>query len=433
MIDSAIRSLAVVPTPATVPTPPDRAAHPTVAAHPFAEVLRQNRLAAATPVATPASGADATPDAGRPAPVESNGSSDAMPSDPAPAQRDATQAKTRTAGSSRESSRSTPVDASSTDAPARPSTDDAHANGNAARDPATAANDPTPSAATLPGAPPDLARRIDADADDRSAAMRGKAAATSDLARGRDAATEAPEAAAPAGTGTPHGDSAGSTTDRGVALAAAADASASGDAGIDKNPGSSSTASFAGLLAESRASHAATSPVERSNSDAVTPLAQPVGFTGNGAAVASPALPTPVHSPDFAAAFGLQVSVLAKDGVQHAELHLNPADMGPVSIQITLDGSQARVDFGADVAATRQAIEAGLPELASALRDAGFTLAGGGVAQHSGANGGDRGDTDPRANGSASARLASARVAGIDTAAQRLASRAAAGGVDLYA
>ena len=93
-------------------------------------------------------------------------------------------------------------------------------------------------------------------------------------------------------------------------------------------------------------------------------------------------MPTPFGAPDFAQAFGLQVNVLAKDGVQHAELHLNPAEMGPVSVQITVDGTQARIDFGADVLATRQAIEAGLPELASALRDAGFTLHGGGVSQH---------------------------------------------------
>ncbi len=93
-------------------------------------------------------------------------------------------------------------------------------------------------------------------------------------------------------------------------------------------------------------------------------------------------LSTPVNAPEFREALGVQVSLLARDGVQTAELHLNPADMGPVSIQIVMDGNQARVDFGADVAATRAAIEAGMPELASAMRDAGFTLAGGGVSQH---------------------------------------------------
>jgi flagellar hook-length control protein FliK len=126
--------------------------------------------------------------------------------------------------------------------------------------------------------------------------------------------------------------------------------------------------------------------------------------------------------------------VLAKDGVQHAELHLNPAEMGPVSVSITLDGTQARVDFGADVAATRHAIESGLPELASALRDAGFTLAGGGVAQHSGSRSGTSGDGDGSSSGrAASSRAPAATVASLDSAARKLNRAAAAGGVDLYA
>jgi flagellar hook-length control protein FliK len=68
--------------------------------------------------------------------------------------------------------------------------------------------------------------------------------------------------------------------------------------------------------------------------------------------------------------------------VQTARLQLNPAEMGPISVQIALDGSAARVDFQADVAATREVIEASLPALAGALQDAGLTLAGGGVFQH---------------------------------------------------
>ena len=141
------------------------------------------------------------------------------------------------------------------------------------------------------------------------------------------------------------------------------------------------------------------------------------------------AVPTPVNAPDFAQALGLQLSVLAKDGVQTAELHLNPADMGPVSVQIVMDGTQARVDFGADVAATRQAIEAGLPELASALRDAGFTLAGGGVSQHAGGRsaGGGTGSSEPRPD---RRQVAPAEVQRVATAARRIVT---AGGVDLFA
>jgi flagellar hook-length control protein FliK len=145
------------------------------------------------------------------------------------------------------------------------------------------------------------------------------------------------------------------------------------------------------------------------------------------------AVPTPVDAPDFAQALGLQMSVLTRDGVQQAELHLNPADMGPVSVQIVMDGTQARIDFGADVAATRQAIEAGLPELASALRDAGFTLAGGGVSQHSSGRG-DAGGAGTRDGGSESRgnarRVTDDTVARVGSAARRVVT---AGGLDLYA
>jgi len=143
------------------------------------------------------------------------------------------------------------------------------------------------------------------------------------------------------------------------------------------------------------------------------------------------ALATPIDSPDFASALGVRVSVLVQDGVQQAELHLNPAETGPVSIHISLDGTAARVDFGADLAATRAAIERGLPELASALRDAGVTLTGGGVSQHAGGH----------ASGDDDARRSTARLDGgghpaatpIAAESRRVMRTVAAGGVDLYA
>ena len=90
-------------------------------------------------------------------------------------------------------------------------------------------------------------------------------------------------------------------------------------------------------------------------------------------------LATPVTSPLFAQSLGAQVSLLAKDGVQTAVLQLNPAEMGPITVQIVMDGSAARVEFQAAQADTRALIETSLPALAGALQDAGLTLAGGGV------------------------------------------------------
>ncbi|MDQ6629708.1 MAG: flagellar hook-length control protein FliK, partial [Pseudomonadota bacterium] len=155
--------------------------------------------------------------------------------------------------------------------------------------------------------------------------------------------------------------------------------------------------------------------------------------TAVNATASSATLPTPVASPDFPAAFGMQVSALTKDGVQQAQLHLNPAEMGPVSIHIALDGKLAHIDFGADMAATRQAIEASLPALASALRDAGFTLAGGGVAQHSGSDRGGRDEQRSAGSAPAWASADKATIGAIDGAARRQSQRLAGGGIDLFA
>jgi flagellar hook-length control protein FliK len=104
------------------------------------------------------------------------------------------------------------------------------------------------------------------------------------------------------------------------------------------------------------------------------------------AAQPTAALPAPIDSPAFAPSLATQVRWWASDGVQQAQLLLNPAEMGPVAVKILLDGREARIDFSADLAATRGAIEAALPVLAAALDDGGLKLTGGGVhdgsAQH---------------------------------------------------
>jgi flagellar hook-length control protein FliK len=204
-------------------------------------------------------------------------------------------------------------------------------------------------------------------------------------------------------------------------------------------------ASFARVgadAADSNTTRAATSPlIELAKAATVAPgalrteatlptAAAPAADTAaaNPAAPVDAAVATPLASPEFAQAFAVQVSVLLRDGVQRAELHLNPAEMGPVSVHIVVDGTQARIDFGADALATRQAIEAGLPELASALRDAGMTLQGGGVSQHARDPHEGAGPGDGSAASRASWRDDDPRPATV--VHQRT---VAAGGVDLYA
>lgn len=98
---------------------------------------------------------------------------------------------------------------------------------------------------------------------------------------------------------------------------------------------------------------------------------------------ASATLPTAVNSPEFPQALadrvGMWVKATGEDGTLSAELHLNPAEMGPISVKISLDGQSAQVDFAAANLETRRAIEASLPALSASLDDAGFSLGGSGV------------------------------------------------------
>ncbi|MEO8124703.1 MAG: flagellar hook-length control protein FliK [Burkholderiales bacterium] len=156
-----------------------------------------------------------------------------------------------------------------------------------------------------------------------------------------------------------------------------------------------------------------------------------------GRAGASIALPTPLAAPDFAKALGAQVSLFARNGLAQAELQLTPAEMGPIRVQIVIDGAHARVDFAADSATTRQVIERGLPELASALREQGLTLSGGGVFQHAPDQRGDAQTPAGRLTRiSRGAGLRADETIAAESAEPAARARAIAaqrGGVDLYA
>ncbi|MFT3856587.1 MAG: flagellar hook-length control protein FliK [Aquabacterium sp.] len=97
----------------------------------------------------------------------------------------------------------------------------------------------------------------------------------------------------------------------------------------------------------------------------------------------SATLNTPFGSPEFPQALAEKVSMWVNtardDGPMTAELHLNPAEMGPINVKISLDGQSAHVDFAAAALETRQAIESSLSMLSSALNDVGLSLTGGGV------------------------------------------------------
>lgn len=136
-----------------------------------------------------------------------------------------------------------------------------------------------------------------------------------------------------------------------------------------------------------------------------------------------------VGTPEFAPALGAHLVTLVRDGTEHAQLRLHPAELGPITVQINLDGNQARIDFHALHAATRDALQDAVPVLAGALREAGLTLTGGGVfEQPRDAHAGQGDGRWAPGHGPDSAASATAAAAAGPAAARR-----SQGVLDLYA
>lgn len=84
---------------------------------------------------------------------------------------------------------------------------------------------------------------------------------------------------------------------------------------------------------------------------------------------------TPVFSPQFPAALSEQVAFSLREGLSHVELNLTPTELGPVRIEMTLDGAQASISFACASADTRAAIEQSISTLRDMLGREGVSLA----------------------------------------------------------
>lgn len=156
-------------------------------------------------------------------------------------------------------------------------------------------------------------------------------------------------------------------------------------------------------------------------------------------------LQSPVTSPQFADELAEKVTMFMRmakdDGTMTAELHLNPAEMGPINIKIALDGQNAQIDFAAAALETRQALEASMPLLSSALDEVGLSLTGGGVSSQAQqqAFGQAFSQSGGSPDGRSSGRMGGAGRTGPDgsdepvTRSVNVARLSQKGGLDLYA
>ncbi len=207
-------------------------------------------------------------------------------------------------------------------------------------------------------------------------------------------------------------------------------------------------ADFNALLAAAGGTAAVAEKRESSHASTGADLAS---LTGVGQAAAQPAMVTPdatpaapvhqasLHShpmdPAFASDLGAEVQWMVDAGVQQADLHLNPADLGPIRIQLSLNAQTADISFAAAHGATREGITQALPQLREMLAGQGLQLGQAGV---SGGQGGNQSFAQAERQAPRAPARASGGTAGAVDAAPRARSgsatlRAGRGMLDLYA
>lgn len=88
-----------------------------------------------------------------------------------------------------------------------------------------------------------------------------------------------------------------------------------------------------------------------------------------------PSIDVPPGANGWGDALGDRVIMMAGQRLQTADIRLNPADLGPLRVQVSVDDGSVSVNFHAQHALTRDAIEQALPRLRDLLGDNGLALA----------------------------------------------------------
>jgi len=91
-------------------------------------------------------------------------------------------------------------------------------------------------------------------------------------------------------------------------------------------------------------------------------------------AVLPPPVDIPVGEPRWGEAIAGRVVLIAGQRLSSAEIRLNPAELGPVTVDLKIEDNIAQVTFNAQQQLTRDALEQALPRLREMLAEQGLSL-----------------------------------------------------------
>jgi flagellar hook-length control protein FliK len=147
------------------------------------------------------------------------------------------------------------------------------------------------------------------------------------------------------------------------------------------------------------------------------------------AAPLSTAVSVPVQSTRWGDSFSERVVWITGQNVQAAEIHIDPPQLGPIEVRVSITNDQANLMFTAPHAVARDAIQSSLPRLQEMLIDSGLTLGNVSVGAHTPGEQqpGYRDENNASGSGGAAAAIDSASTQSVSRLQHKL------GLVDLFA
>lgn len=229
-----------------------------------------------------------------------------------------------------------------------------------------------------------------------------------------------------------------------VSPAAMADLEPAASASLETRWNASTTATSSVVTPERAADNGTTTRVVESTSTIATSAARVDSSTATPPRLAAPTASTPLptapevldmQQKNWERTLARQLDWAVNNRLQEADIKVNPPDLGPLEMRLTLHHNQTNVMFFSHEAAVREALETALPRLRELLDNQGITLnqaqvSDQSLARHQASAGEQSGYGQRERNRAA---LPADPEASVETAQPRSRSRNLRGAVDDYA
>jgi flagellar hook-length control protein FliK len=120
-------------------------------------------------------------------------------------------------------------------------------------------------------------------------------------------------------------------------------------------------------------SEAPVTPTTNINS-AISGLAQLSNFQASGGSPLPPAIAAPLGEEGWSQAMGDRIMWMIGKGVQSSSIRINPPNLGPIQVHVSVQNDQASVNILAQHGAVKEALEAAIPRLREMLHESNLQL-----------------------------------------------------------